>query len=66
MSGTQERYIQDLQAEQARELAWLQKAGESQARAIEKGATAQRRGGAARNLGLTAGGIGRAAFRYWG
>ena len=64
MSGTQEKYVTDLKAEQARELDWLKKAGEQQARSVEKGGQVQRKGGALRNLGMTMGGIARGGAMF--
>ena len=57
MSGSSEAYVLDMQAEQARELAWLKDAGESRARAAEKGADVQRQAGRFQNIGRTGGGI---------
>jgi len=59
MGGSSEAYVNDMQAEQARELAWLKEAGYKQAKAVEKGASVNRQGGMFRNLAMTGAGIGR-------
>ena len=66
MSGSSEAYVKDMQSEQAKELQWLKDAGESRAKAIEKGASAQRRAGRWQNLGQTAGGIGAGMLGFHG
>ena len=57
MSGSSEAYVLDMQAEQARELQWLKDAGESRAKAVEKGASVGRQTGRFKNLGQIGGGI---------
>jgi hypothetical protein len=57
MSGSSEAYVRDMQAEQARELAWLKDAGEQRAKAVEKGASVGRQAGRWQNLGQLGKGI---------
>ena len=62
MTGSNQRYIQDMQSEMARELRWTKQAGEQAARAAEKGANVQFKAAqwsnTANTIGQVAGSVG--------
>jgi hypothetical protein len=62
MTGSNQRYIQDMQSEMARELRWTKEAGERAAKAAKKGANVQFKAAqwanTANTLGQVAGAVG--------
>ena len=66
MTGSNQRYIQDMQSEMARELRWTKKAGELAAKATEKGANVQFKAAQMANNANTIGQIAGAVGTWYG
>ena len=66
MTGSNQRYIQDMQTEMARELRWTKRAGEAAAKATEKGAQVQFKAAQMANTANTIGQIAGAVGTWYG
>ena len=66
MTGSNQRYIQDMQAEMARELAWTKRAGTMAADAASKGANVQYKSAQMANTANTIGQVAGAVGTWYG
>lgn len=66
MTGSNQRYIQDMQTEMARELRWTKRAGEAAAKAARKGASVQFKAAQMANTANTIGQIAGAVGTWYG